>query len=350
MIEPMWFWWGGLAPLLCGALGVLAWRLTQRRHPGAGDPCWAQPWPLLGLAGALVLGYGAVYGWPSWPAADPGQRLLAWALPLAVGVELLNLWLPAKVARPAVRWGLRALVLLALPRLLLHQTVYVSDLAGPNSRLWSFAVLAGWSGVLALAGLLAQASVQQAAQLNRPRSAGWVLGLTLLATGLTIALSSSQTMGQWGLSLAAGLGGAWLVNLRPRKVPHPRPRNGNGNGNENGNAPSQQDEHVASPEAVPAAAPSASASASPTVMLHLAIVLWLALLLLGRFLADVNNLHLTLLLLAPQTLWLLRWRRLQRRPWLGVALVTGATLLPLGFTVVQAVVRFRAAWDAPYAY
>lgn len=340
MIEPIWFWWGGLAPLLCGALGVLMWRWAQRlsqpAHPGAGDPCWARPWPLLGLAAALVLGYGAVYGWPSWPAADPGQRLLAWLLPLAVGVELLNLWLPAKVGKPAVRWGLRALVLLALPRLLLHQTVYVSDLAGPNSRLWSFAVLAGWSGALALAGLLAQVSVQQAAQLNRPRLAGWVLGLTLLATGLTIALSSSQTMGQWGLSLAAGLGGAWLVNLRPR--------------NENRKAASLQSEGVASSDAVPVAAQPASPPASPTAMLHLAIVLWLALLLLGRFLADVNNLHLTLLLLAPQTLWLLRWRQFQRRPWLAVALVTGATLLPLGFTVAQAVVRFRAAWDAPYAY
>ena len=94
------------------------------------------------LLGCLVMGIT-----PHWPPREDVDRFLLLLLPAVVLVEVLAA--VPKVPRYAA-WVLRVVLAVAAAPVLLHNTVYLAELAGPGSRAWS-----AMEATLIVAGLAA---------------------------------------------------------------------------------------------------------------------------------------------------------------------------------------------------
>lgn len=201
MIPPTWFIGGFLLPALIVAAVVAVTALVGGRTLAVG---WA-----LGVAAGFVVGFHATTGWPAVPPRESHQWLLVVLLPVAVVVTALAVgpgvprWLP---------WGLRVAVAFGGPAVLLQSYLRYT---------WSMRDAAVWLVGLGMAWLVLWALLMR---LSPRRSVGaalpWALVLVAGATGLTIALSGSQTLGQYGLALAGALaGGAAVATLWRRALP-----------------------------------------------------------------------------------------------------------------------------------
>jgi hypothetical protein len=178
---------------------------------------WRAPHPVrLRLGWVLSLGTGFYAGcavldqWPRWPPVEDRHRLLTILLPLTLAVEAVT----ALAARPRwLAWLLRVGLAGAAAPILLHNSAYLADLAGPDSREWppaqaAMILSALAAALLAVWGLLA---LLQARTSERAAAPGLVLAC--LAAGVTVILSGYLMGGLLALPLAAALAGATLASL-----------------------------------------------------------------------------------------------------------------------------------------
>jgi len=112
----------------------------------------------------------------------------------------------------SVAWILRLGLAAAVAPILLHNSVYLADLTGPDSAEWSPAqatmILGGLAALLALLWVMLS---RLQARTSTP-AVLWVLFLDALATALTVMLSSYFRGGLLGLGLAGALAGATLAS------------------------------------------------------------------------------------------------------------------------------------------
>jgi hypothetical protein len=165
-------------------------------------------------AGAVLAVVSAVYAglWllgllPHFPPREDLDRLLLIVLPAAAVAELIA------AASGRAGWVARVVVAALAAPVLLHGSVYVTDLSGPGSRTWPPAQ--AWLIFAALAALLLAvwAALNRLATRTGGRTAlGCVAGAVLGASAV-IMLSGYATGGQLGVPLAAGLGGVALGSL-----------------------------------------------------------------------------------------------------------------------------------------
>jgi hypothetical protein len=157
------------------------------------------------FAGAWLLGLA-----PNFPPTEVKDRLLLILLPAVVVVEIAAAFLGR---RPWLAWGLRLLVAAGAAPVLLHGSVYLTDSAGPGTRLWSPGLaalsLGGMAAVLAANGAL----LDRLAARQTGRAVLLTLALASAGAGLTVMLSGYATGGQLGFPLAAGLAAAAAASL-----------------------------------------------------------------------------------------------------------------------------------------
>jgi hypothetical protein len=193
--------------LIAAAVTLLAaWRAP---HPWRRSVSWS--WA---IGAGVVAASGATGQWPHWPALEDRARFLTLLVPLCLVVETAA----ASMRSGSVPWIVRLALAAAVAPILLHNTVYLADLNGPNSAEWSPAqatiVLCGLAVLLALVWVLLswlQSRTSTPAVL-------WVLVLDALATAVTVMLSGYYGGGLLGLGLAGALTGATLASyfVRPR--------------------------------------------------------------------------------------------------------------------------------------
>ncbi len=145
-----------------------------------------------------------------WPPTGDQDRLLLVLFPAVIAVELLS----GVVARARWLFRLVRLVLaLGAARLLLHQSVYLADLAGPGTKLWTFEQSCLFLGGMGAALAFVWGALALLIRRAPGRSVPLVLTLACGCAGLTIMLSGYASGGQLGLPLAAALAGVLLVSL-----------------------------------------------------------------------------------------------------------------------------------------
>jgi hypothetical protein len=191
---------------LVGALaGAAVMRLAVwgAPSPWRRSACWS--WA---IGAGVLAASGAADQWPHWPAIEDRARFLTLLVPLTLVVETLAATLSSRGVAWIVRLGLAAVV----APILIHDTVYLADLNGPNSAEWSTAqatlVLCGLAALLAL--VWAMLSWLQS-RTSTP-AVLWVLVLDALATAGTVMLSGYYRGGLLGLGLAGAIAGATLAS------------------------------------------------------------------------------------------------------------------------------------------
>lgn len=244
------------------------------------------------FAGLWVLGVPLHF-----PPHEDLDRFVFFVLPAAAIAEA--------IAATAGRFGWMArgaVAALAAP-VLLYGSVYVTDLSGPDSRLWP--PVQTWLVFAALAVVLL--AEWAALELLSSRAGGRTTLLcvagTLLGAGLVIMLSGYASGGQLGVPLAAGVAGAALGSLAWKAEP------------------------------------------AGTGPLGVGVVALFGLLAIGRLFAGLTDLNAALLFAAPLLAWLPQ--RLSARPRLRLALRLLLAALPVFLALVLAQQKFAAESTQP---
>src|SRR5262245_14757812 len=187
------------------AAGTAAGVLLLLCRPWAPPGRWRQAaaWGP-GVAVAFLLGCGVLGSWPRWPPRGDQERLLTLLLPAVAAVEL---------TAGRLAWELRLLVAAAAAPILLHGTVYLTDVAGPGTRLWTPLQASLWLVGLATALAAVWGALVPLARRPPGRSVLVVLALAGAGAGVTVMYSGYFTGGLLGLPLAAALAGACLASL-----------------------------------------------------------------------------------------------------------------------------------------
>jgi len=150
------------------------------------------------LAGGLVVGYGMLPLNLAWPPRNGLERLLTLVIPAALLVELVA---GCQRVPTAIAWLLRLSLCLSLPRILLHDSVYLSG----SDRVWDV-----WqaSGVLTICGLMVWGMWISLACLS-DRSPGVSVPLALpmatVCSGVTVMLAGYVKGGAAAFPMAAVL-------------------------------------------------------------------------------------------------------------------------------------------------
>jgi len=176
---------------------------------------WRQPRPTwLFIGGALGVGAGFLAGaWslglaPRFPPLEDQDRLLFIVLPAVVAAEISAALLQQKLW---LGWLLRLIVAIGATPVLLHGSIYLTDSAGPETRIWQPEQAALILGTLAAALLVNWVLLDRLA--SRTASPVFFLMLALAngGAGVAVILSGYSSGGQLALPLAAGLAGAALA-------------------------------------------------------------------------------------------------------------------------------------------
>ena len=194
-----------LAAVVAGAVvGLL--RLVRRDPSG----------PLLGIGLILGLSLGLVVGWwwlgvrVRWPPREDQDRLLLIVFPMLIAIELASAGL-AGVRRWV--WVPRLLLAGAATPILLRNTTYLADLAGPGSRQWSSLQIALNLGVAAVTFAGVWWLTSWLMHRTQSRAPVWILVGVNLGTAATVMLSGYASGGQLGLPVAGALAGVLLAGL-----------------------------------------------------------------------------------------------------------------------------------------
>jgi hypothetical protein len=197
---------------------------------------WRNPHAVRASVGSVLgvaLGFG-VGGWwfglrPHWPPREDQDRLLLLLFPALIIVELLA----AFAGRYRwLAWPLRLILAGSAARILLDNTSYLVDLAGPGTREWTPAqtavVLIGLAAALAgvwaaLLMLLQRTQAEPTAGPTRGKGIAVPLAVAIACAGAAVTdmLSGYASAGQIGFPLAASLMGvlaAALVLPRPPEL------------------------------------------------------------------------------------------------------------------------------------
>ncbi|QEG41534.1 hypothetical protein [Roseimaritima ulvae] len=162
---------------------------------------WFSQLIVVALATGLAAGYVVLSLPVGWPPANALARWLTIVLPLVLLIELFDRSGSGESRQNWIPWTLRVVVALALPRILLHGSVYLS---GPENG-WTVSqtaavMLSCGTSLLVVWGLLVRLAKRVA-----PTSVVVMLVLTILATGITIMLAGYLGGGAAALPLAACL-------------------------------------------------------------------------------------------------------------------------------------------------
>jgi hypothetical protein len=165
---------------------------------------------VLGLGAGFYAGCVVLDLWPRWPIQEDRDRFLVVLLPLTLAIEIVTVFpsMPRWLA-----WLLRLALAVAAAPILLRNSVYLADLAGPHSAEWSPAQAA--LILVLLASLLAAVWILLALLQARTSSQAGASALTLsaLAASVTVMLSGYLGGGLLGLPLAGCLAGATLASF-----------------------------------------------------------------------------------------------------------------------------------------
>jgi hypothetical protein len=286
---------------------------------------WRKPHPARAYAGSgLGVGLGFFAGcWllgvqPHWPPREDQDRLLFLLIPALLGVELVAAFLGR---RRWLAWFPRLILAGAAARIVLHNSIYLTDLAGPGTREWTpgqtWLILGGLAAALAATwaalALLVRPTPPPTAHSppggeERGKGRFVLLAVAMACAGaaVTVMLSGYASGGQLGLPLAGALAGATVASL--------------------------------------------ALSGSPDVngVLGVGVVGLFAVLVAGRFFGDLTTANAALLFFAPLLCWLPELPYVRtRRPWVrGVARVV-LVAIPVALAVVQAYQSFVEGSKAP---
>ena len=226
--------------------------------------------PSLRLAGITGLGAGLAAGLGilalnlSWPPRNGLERLLTLVLPSGLAVECI---VGHRRVPPRVAWCLRLGVSLLLPRILLHESVYLSG----NERLWGM-----WqaSGTLLACGVMMFGMWFSLVHLS-DRAPGMSVPLSLplatLCSGVTVMLAGYVKGGAVAFPIAAALAASILATVVVCK----------------------RSEQPLGPSMQP--------------IIGLGILGLFGLVFIGRFFGEVTTVRALSLLLAPQMCWVTEW-------------------------------------------
>jgi hypothetical protein len=210
----------------------------------------------LGVVTAVCVGLWVLGLLPHFPPREDLDRIMLIVLPGAAIAEVIA------TALSRAGWATRGAVSALCTPVLLSGSVYVTDLSGPGSRVWT----SGQARLIfaALAALLMTAwTLQSRLAIRFGGSTALVcLAGTALGTGLVVMLSGYATGGQLGLPLSAGLCSIAIGSLVRRGKP------------------------------------------SSEAALAVGIVGLFSLLIVGRLFADLTTLNAALLFAAPLAGWL----------------------------------------------
>jgi hypothetical protein len=182
----------------------------------APSPARARIGGVLGLVGGILAGCWWMDALPSWPPREDHDRLLLILLPTAAAVEIIA----AVASRPRwLPWLLRLIVAAVAAPVLLHGSIYITDLSGPGSREWSTAQTILTFGLLALMLAVVWWAVWLLAKRSACRSVPVLLSLVSAGAAVTILLSGYATAGQTGLTLPAALVGLTIASLALKGAP-----------------------------------------------------------------------------------------------------------------------------------
>lgn len=277
----------GQAFAVAAALGlVVAFLFGRLSRPGV-----ATAGTVLAVFAAVLAGLWVLGRLPHVPPGEVIDRLLIVVLPASVVAEIIA------AASARAGWVARFVVAALATPVLLYGSSYVTDLTGPDSREWSAAKAWLIFSSLAVALLVAWAGLNRLAVRTGERTPLWCLAGAALASGIVIMMSGYATGGQFGVPLAAALGGVALASLA-RKVP------------------------------------------GVEGALGVGVVGLFALLVVGRFFAGLTDVNATLLFAAPLLAWLpeLLPRRIRGHAPLRLALAA----VPVVIALVLAQQKFAA--------
>lgn len=248
----------------------------------------------IGVGLAFVLGCAAMSVQPHWPPREDLDRFLLLLVPAVVVVETIAPLLP-----PYAAWGLRVLLAAAAGPVLLYDTIYLAELAGPGSRAWSATQIVLILGGLAAALLLVWTALILLARRPAGRTVPLGLALACGGAGAAVMLSGYFTGGQIGVPLAAALAYFGLAVLVVQEM-------------------SDVDAAVA-----------------------VGVLGLFALLVIGRFFGTLSTMHVVLLFAAPLLGWLpelidAHWMR----PWMRSVMQVALVAIPVVFVVGEARQKF----------
>jgi hypothetical protein len=196
------------------------WRTARPEQTSAGSA--------LGVGLGFLAGCWSLRLRPHWPPLEDRDRLLLILLPTIVGVEVVAAF--AGRSRGLV-WLLRLMVAAGTAPVLLHNTSYLTDLAGPGTREWAPAqtwmnltgMAAALAGVWTALTLLVRRTGRHAnllaaeAEAMTERSVPLAVALVLAGAAVTVMLSGYASGGEMGLPLAAALAGVVGASLALRR-------------------------------------------------------------------------------------------------------------------------------------
>jgi hypothetical protein len=259
----------GVAALIAAGFAAVFVLIFGWRRPA---PIWASAASVLGVALGYYAGVWLLGARPHWPPREDQDRLLFILFPAVIAIELIAAfagrfrWLA---------WLPRLAVAALAARILLHDSTYLAESAGPGTREWTrvqtWVILGGLA--MALAGVWALLALLLRRGPNR--SAPLAVAVACAGAAVAVMLSGYATGGQPGLALAAALVGATVASLAlPR-------------------------------------------SADLTGALGLGIVGLFSLVVVGRFFGALTTTHAAVLFLAPLLCWIPELPHLRNAwPWL----------------------------------
>lgn len=195
MPEPQLYLQAMGAAAFASAMFVLAMAWVRRSI----DATWLNSASVLGIGLGLVVGYYVLSFRLIWPPMNGLDRFLTIALPAVLTVELISGLhrVPRRIA-----WSLRLILSAGMPRILLHDSVYLS-----NWTLWQAVIALAVCGAL-LVGLWSLLSClsKRCPGVSIPLA----LCLTIQCVGLTVMMAGYIKGGAAAFPLAATLLGTVL--------------------------------------------------------------------------------------------------------------------------------------------
>jgi hypothetical protein len=282
------------ASAIVSATLVLA--MAWRRRPAG--PASMNLACVLGMGAGLAVGDSLLGLQPGWPPVNGLDRLMRIVVPAALGLELVAGFprVPASMV-----WFLRASLAAAVPRILLHGSVY---LTGTGSEWTPWQLVAAWiASSLLLIGcwsLLCRLS-QRSAGVSIPLA----LGLATLCAGATIMMAGYIKGGAAALPVAATIA-ATAISTRSavrRSV--------------------------------------SSSNSGSSAIIGIGSVSLFGLLFVGRFFGRLSSSSAVVMLLAPLLCWVTELPSLrQRKPWFVGMLRVVLVAIPLAVVLAFAKLAF----------
>ena len=207
MPDPLLYYKAMATAAIVSAMSVLA-MAGLRRSSGT---TWLNSACVLGIGFGLTAGYYVLSLRLAWPPVNALERFLEIVIPVALGIELVAgfLRVPNWVAS-----FLRLSLVAAIPRILLHRSVYLNG-TDNEWTLWQVGTAMVVSSV-ALAGLWSLLSwlLRRSPGVSIP----FALSLSSLCGGLTVMMAGYIKGGAAAFPLAATVAattvGAWLISKR----------------------------------------------------------------------------------------------------------------------------------------